>query len=259
MSKIITTETVIPSKLTPEERQDISESLYKVHTRIFEGLNEKEFDHYVVNSPAKATKIFIYRDKIKKEIIGYFSVHRFEKVINDRPLVIFRAEAGLIPEFRHKNADINYWFIEALKFKIFHPNKETFYLVCPVNPSVYARFAKYIFQIYPKYKCAVPPYIENIMMQLADEFCLKKVENPFVRKVGWITEATEEEKLFWQGCNDPHIRYYINLNPGFNKGSGVLTLIPLTFLNLFVSFFSFLIYYTIKRKVRYKFRYLLHR
>lgn len=253
MRDVITAETICPSKLTPEARQNLSENLYKVHKRIFEGLNEKDFDHYVVNSPAKVTKIFIYRDKIKKEIIGYFSVHRFEKVINDKPLIIFRAEAGLVPECRHKNADIYFWFKEAMKFKIFHPNKEVFYLVCPVNPSVYARFAKYIYKIYPKNNCITPPHIKNLMMQLADEFGLKKVDHPLVRKVGWITQTTEEEKLFWKSCNNPHVRFYIDLNPDFNKGNGVLTLMPLTFLNLFVSFFSFFIYYTLKRKIRYNF------
>lgn len=40
-----------------------------------------------------------------------------------------------------------------MKFKIFHPNKEIFYLVCPVNPSVYARFAKYVYKVYPRYNC----------------------------------------------------------------------------------------------------------
>ena len=31
--------------------------------------------------PPNATKIFIYRNKPEKEIIGYFAVHRFEKFI----------------------------------------------------------------------------------------------------------------------------------------------------------------------------------
>jgi hypothetical protein len=142
MTKIFTAETIYPSELSPEARLDLSENLYKVHKCIFKGLNKMEFDHYVVNSPAKFTKIFIYRDKIKKEIVGYFSVHLFEKVINDKPLVIFRAEAGLVPEYRHKNADIYFWFMEAMKFKISHPDKEIFYLTCPVNPSVLCQICK---------------------------------------------------------------------------------------------------------------------
>src|SRR5450759_2580179 len=79
----------------------------------------------------------------------------------------------------------------------------------------------------------IPPHIKNLMMQLADEFDLKKVDenNPYVRKVGWSTQATEEEKVFWQHCKNPHVRFYIDLNHDFGKGNGVLTLMPLTFLN----------------------------
>lgn len=228
-----------------------------MHKRIFAGLNEKEFDQYVVNSPAKVTKIFIYTNKIKKEVIGYSAVHRFEKFINDKILVIFRTESGLLPEYRHKNADIFFWFKEAIKFKIFHPNKEIYYLVSPINPSVYARFAKYIYKVYPKYDRIIPLQIEKLMAHLAEEFHLEKIDrhNFLVRKVGWITLATEEEKAFWQNSNDPHIRFYINMNPDFHKGNGILTLIPLTSLNLFISFVSFFIYYTLKRNIRY---YLCH-
>ena len=257
MTKVITAETIFPSKLTPEARKNLSEILFKVHKRIFKGLNEKDFDHYVVHSPAKVTQIFIYKNKCNEEIVGYFAVHRFEKRVDDKPLVIFRAEAGLVPEYRHKNADIYFWFKEAMKFKIVHPNEEMYYFVCPVNPSVYARFAKYMYKAYPKYDCIIPPHIKKLMMQLADEFDLKIIDqnNPFVRKVGWITQATEEERVFWQSCNNPHVRFYIDLNPDFNKGNGVLTLMPLTFLNLLISFFSFFMYYTIKKKIRYN----LHR
>lgn len=258
MPKVVSAETIYPSRLTHEIRHDLSETLYKVHKQIFKGLNEKDFDHYVVNSPANVTKIFIYRNKRKKEIIGYFAVHRFEKFIDDRPLVIFRAEAGLLPEYRHKNANISFWFGEAIKFKILHPNKEVYYLVSPINPSVYARLAKYIYKVYPKYDSIVPPQIEKLMMQLADEFGLEMVDKnkPFVRKVGWITQATEKEKVFWQSSDNPHIRFYIDLNPDFDKGNGVLTLMPLTFLNLFISSFTFFIYYTLKRKIRYNLYFL---
>ena len=259
MPEVVSAETIYPSRLTHEARQRLSESLYEVHKRIFRGIDEKEFDHYVVNSPADVTKIFIYRNKTKKEIIGYFAVHRFEKPINDKPLVIFRAEAGLVPEYRHKNADISFWLKEAIKFKILYPSKEVYYLVSPVNPSVYARLAKYIYKVYPKYNSVILSEVEKLMMRLADEFGLEMVDenNPLIRKVGWITQATDEEKAFWQSSKNPHLRFYINSNPDFDEGNGLLTLVPLTPLNLFISFFSFIIFYRLKKKIRYNLHRLL--
>ena len=54
MSKVVCAETICPSRLTDAARQKLSESLYDVHKRIFKGLDEGGFDHYVVNSPANA-------------------------------------------------------------------------------------------------------------------------------------------------------------------------------------------------------------
>jgi hypothetical protein len=82
-------------------------------------------------------------------------------------------------------------------------------------------------------------------------------KNPLVRKVGWITLATDEEKAFWQRSKDPHLQFYINLNPDFDKGNGLLTLVPLTFLNLFLSFFSYIIFYMYLKKIRYRLRHFL--
>ncbi|MBC2706172.1 MAG: hypothetical protein HF977_00335 [ANME-2 cluster archaeon] len=255
MTKVISAETIYPFKLSFEARQNLSKSLYDVHKCIFEGLNEKEFDHYVVNSPSKVSKILIYRNK-KKEIIGYFAVHAFEKIINDKQLIIFRAEAGLLPEYRHQNADICFWLKEAIKFKILHPRKEIYFLASPVNPSVYAVFAQYIHKLYPKYNTIIPLEIEDLMMNLADEFGLEIIDkkNPLIRKIGWITKATEAEKKFWQKSKNPHLKYYIESNPDFSEGHGFLILVPLSFLNGLISFFYFIIFYTLKKKIRYNLR-----
>lgn len=259
MLKVTSAETIYPSKLTREARQRLSESLYRVHKRIFDGYDESEFDRCVVNSPANVTKIFVYRNKPEKEIIGYFAVHRFEKFINDKLLVVFRAEAGLVPECRRKNADLSFWLKEAIKFKILHPSKDAYFLLLPINPSMYAILVKYTYKIYPKYNSVIPSEIEKRMMRLADEFDLEKVDenNPLIRKVGEITQATDEEKAFWQSSENPHVRFYINSNPDFDEGNGLLTLVPLTFLNLFISFFGFIIFYTLKKKIRYNLHHLL--
>lgn len=252
-SKVINAEIIYPHELTHEERQKFSKSLYNVHNRIFKGLNEKEFDHYVVNSPANDTKIFIYRNKVEKNIIGYYAVHRFEKIIENKSLIIFRIETGLLPEYRHKNADVSFWWKEAIKFKILHPNKKVYFLVTPINPCMYAILAKYIYKVYPTYNSVFPSKVEKLMMLLADEFEIKKLDenNTLVRKIGWITQADDKEKAYWQSSKNPHFRFYNDSNPDFEKGNGLLTLIPLTFINLFISFFTFIIFYSFKKNIKY--------
>lgn len=250
MSKVFRVEKIDPGKLTREERQTISKKLYAIHEAVFSGLDEEEFDHYVVNSPAQDTKLYVYRNK-QGEIVGYFGVHRFEKSVKHNPLIVFRAEVGLLHGYRQSNANLSYWLLEATKFKLLHPNKRVYFLYVPVSPSFYAMVAKHTYQVYPKYNQAIPAHMQALMIQLAQQFGLEQVNeaNPLVRRVGWVTKVMPHETEYWRCCSNPHIRFYIDTNPNFTKGCGLLTIIPLTFLNLALSLPA-IIFHALKKKLR---------
>jgi CRP-like cAMP-binding protein len=48
-----------------------------------------------------------------------------------------------------------------------------------------------------------------------------------VRQVGWITRDTPAEQRSWHGSELPTPRFYIEQNPGYSQGHGLLTLVPL--------------------------------
>jgi hypothetical protein len=210
MTKVFAAEKIDPSKLNKRKRQALSAELYKIHNAVFSGLDEEEFDHYVVNSPAIETKIFLYRNR-QKELIGYFGVHRFEKSVSEHPLIVFRAEVGLLPGYRQRDANLSFWLLEALKFKLLHPGKPVYFFYAPVSPSFYAMVARYVHEVYPMHNRNTPSLLLTLMIDLAQQFGLKQADegNPLIRKVGWITKATDKEKDFWQRSSNPHIRFYI--------------------------------------------------
>lgn len=250
MAEVLSAERFDPSMLSKQQREDLSEKLYQIHKAIFTGLDEKDFDHYVINSPATATRILLYRNK-QKELIGYFGVHRFEKYVGEQPLVVFRAEVGLLPGYRQRDASVCFWLTEAAKFKLLHPGKHVYFLAAPVNPSSYAMLARHMHTLYPRHNLSIPSCALRLMTHLAHEFGLEPVKegNPLIRKVGWITLATDQEKKFWQSSNNPHIRFYIDTNPMFSEGNGLLTLIPVTITNAVLSIFS-IAFHTLIKKLR---------
>ncbi|MGZ8237952.1 MAG: hypothetical protein ACXWTY_08795 [Methylobacter sp.] len=198
MAEVISAERIDPNRLSKQQREKLCEDLYQIHRAVFSGLDEKDFDHYVLNSPATATRIFLYRNK-QKELIGYFAVHRFDIYVEELPLDIFRAEVGLLPEYRQRDADLSVWLMEAAKFKLLHPGKQVYFLYAPVSPSFYAMVARYTYKMYPRHGLSIPPHSLKLMTHLAQQFGLKQAEegNPLIRKVGWITKATNQEKVFW--------------------------------------------------------------
>ena len=251
MSKVITAETIVPASLTFNDRVKLMNTLYTVHQRIFHGLNETEFDHYVINSSAPFTTIYVYRNSNKNDVVGYFAVHRFDKEVDSQPLAVFRAEAGLVPEYRRKNADLSFFLREGIKFRLRNPGRTACFLASPVNPSMYAILARYIHDIYPKYNTVLPENIQSLMFRLADQFKLEPVDkqNLLIRKVGWITQASDEEKSFWTTTKNPHVQFYLQLNPGFIQGNGLLTYFPFTISNIVLSLIKFG-FYTVKKQLK---------
>jgi len=126
----------------------------------------------VLNSPATATRIFLYRNK-QKELVGYFGVHRFEKYVEEQPLVVFRAEVGLLPEYRQRDADLSFWLMEATKFKLLHPGKHVYFLYAPVSPSFYAMVARYTYKMYPRHNLNIPSHILRLMTHLGPTVCVR--------------------------------------------------------------------------------------
>lgn len=239
MTEVFSAERIDPSRLDARQREALSEKLYEIHQRVFAGLDKEAFGHYVVNSAAKKTRILLYRNR-RKELIGYFGVHRFEKEVDGQPLVVFRAEVGLLPGYRQSDAKLSFCWSEATRYKLLHPGKHVYLFFVPVSPSSYAVAARYVHKVYPDRHLKIPADALRLMTQLALQFGLPAVEeaNPLVRKVGWITLATRQEQDFWRSTGNPYVRFYVAANPQFGEGNGLLTLIPMTLANTLLSLFG---------------------
>jgi hypothetical protein len=49
--------------------------------------------------------------------------------------------------------------------------------------------------------------------------------DPNVRMVGWITLDDPEETAFWNSSQHEAVRLFLQLNPGYQKGRGLVTFI----------------------------------
>lgn len=250
MTEVFSAERIDPSDLDARQRQALSEKLYEIHQAVFAGLDKAAFDHYVVNSPAKKTRILLYRNR-RHDLIGYFGVHRFEKEVDGQPVVVFRAEVGLLPGYRQSDAKLTFCWSEATRYKLLHPGKHVYLFFVPVSPSSYAVAARYMHKVYPDRHLNIPADALRLMTQLALQFGLPAVEegNPLVRKVGWISLATRQEQDFWRSTRNPYVRFYIDANPQFSEGNGLLTLIPVSLTNTLLSLFGVGLH-VLKKKLR---------
>lgn len=175
------------------------------------------------------------------EWIGYCAVHRFNKFIFGRSCVIFRAEAGILREYRGRSQTLWFGFSEAIKYRIKHPFCELYYLGSFVHPSVFYMFSRYFNEYYPRADNPVPERIKALMLELANMFHIEPADkqNLLVRQVGWRTKESAEDRRYWQHHRNPTVKFYIQTNPGYLNGKGLLILVPLTFGNILISLLRF--------------------
>ncbi len=98
MPGITHTEYVDPKRLDDIARRAFTESLYQVHTTVFDGVEFDEFAKYVVDSKAERTNILLFKDG--GAVVGYFAFHVFEKELGGRMTAVIRCEAGMLRKYR---------------------------------------------------------------------------------------------------------------------------------------------------------------
>ena len=250
--KVISSEVIDPSGLGEDEKARFVEQLYKLHQQIFDGVDEADFTAYVVDSPAQWTRIRLYKNT-SGEMVGYCAVHRFQKQISNCQCIIFRAEAGILREYRGRSLTLWFALSETAKYRLFHPFRTVYYLGSFVHPAVFYMLSKYLARLYPEIDQPLPPRIQSLMLELADAFHLEPVpgEGSLVRQVGWITRESDRDVSFWQQHEHPAVKFYIQSNPGYAKGNGLLTLVPLSFGNILLSLFRFVVSKLMKRLKRF--------
>jgi hypothetical protein len=229
MSRIARSEIVVPQSLSPEERDTLTAALYEVHRQIFDGVEREAFAKYVVESKAEHTWINVHKNE-QGAIVGYFALHIFDKQFGGVPTSVFRSEAGSLRAYRGANVSTRFVLKMALSYMLRNPGRRAFYLCSLVHPSSYSLFARYFGEVWPRRQKEVPPELLGFMDELATEFGLERVDpaKPLVRHVGWRTRETEMEREYWRHCDKPAARFFVESNPGYVEGHGLVTVVPIS-------------------------------
>jgi hypothetical protein len=233
MPKIAKSDIVVPSMLDPAARQAFIDALYKVHCDVFDGVTRDAFAKYVVESKAEHTWINVHHNHAG-EIVGYFALHIFERELAGQLSAIFRAEAGTMRAYRGGDTNTRFGLKLALPYLLRHPGRRVYYLGSLVHPSSYSVFAKLFDVIWPSPRHPPPPDVLAFMDELANSFGLERVtpDNPLTRQVHWITRDSEVERHYWRHCDKPAARFFIEANPGYGEGDGLVTLVKVDAHNL---------------------------
>lgn len=217
-----------PKLFSQKDKQQLVDELFAIHNQIFDGVDKQQFTQYVIDSKASDTNIFIQRKSNKS--VGYGAIHLYKFDTLQERIAVIRMEAGFIPEFRGGNNQFHFFaLLKAIQYIITHPNRKFYFLGSLIHPSSYVALTNLTKQVWPNITKPEPcENIRNIVSKLSDLFDLEPVDssNPHVVKVGWKTRDSTVSVAFKQPQLKPAAQFYIQQNPNYKDGHGLITILP---------------------------------
>lgn len=241
---------IIIQDLAESDRKQLSSDLFHLSKGIFGNITLEEVEHYVTYSGAERTYLMKYFNQ-KNDLVGFFALHMFKKQICGKHSIIFRAQTGLLHNYRRSKANMYFSLFKVIKYRLKYPFRKVYCFITTLSPSMYCVMAKHVVTIYPKYNGKISETEAKSIDELMRQYEFKKDPsgNKWISPVGLTTIASQEEIDFWKNSNDPHIQHYLKLNPDFQKGNGLITLIPFSWSNIIRSSFKVL-KYILKKKIK---------
>jgi hypothetical protein len=215
-------------EMTRDQREALARELFAVHAQIFTGLSYDEFRSYVVERDAWRTWIYVKHNSAG-QLVGYTSIHAFRLIVQDRLSTVIRLEAGTLPAYRGRDVTMVYGVLRLLRVWLHHPWRRFCIFAALTHPSSYTFLSHYAPVVWPHAtRKEIPARIMERMEELAGCFDLDRVDpaDPLVRRVDWITLETDEERQRWMASRRRDTRFYLDHNPGYVDGHGMLTYIP---------------------------------
>lgn len=210
-----------PHALDPAARAALTDALYASHCRIFDGVDRAGFARYVVDSPATWTRIFVLRDG-DGVIRGYTAFHCFDVTHEGRSITVVRMETGFEPAYR--NATVYGRFAMGCFARArAHAGRRPIYFLCsPIHPSSFVTITRSAPRAWtvPGADAATG----RLITALARTLGMKPVDGrPGVYHVGWVTRPGPTPRRI-----SPEAAFYLEANPGYTEGHGLLTVVPVT-------------------------------
>lgn len=233
VSSDVRREVVDIATLDEGRRAALTEELFALNGRLFDGVDRHSFVREVIARPSRWTRLQLLRGA-GGELVGYCAAHLFDRVLQGHRCGVFRVEAGILGPYRGRHSTFLFGIRQALLYRLRHPFKRLFLFCTPVHPSSYCLLAGRFDEVYPAPDRPIPPRVEALMQALAESFDERPEASgdAGLCQAGWITRDSEQERRRWEQSEAPEVRFYLTRNPGYPRGVGLITLVPLSWHNL---------------------------
>lgn len=199
-------------------------------------LTEREFNQYLFGChPDSFEMSFIYKEQ---QLAGFATSAAYPRKVNGKKVVILRSAFGILDEYKNGRFPLHSLFYKYMRYKLTHLFTPVYVAGFMANPLMYAMICKYTLRCYPNRKqVKAPAKLLLFKDDLLTSMRLKRKEvAPFVLKIHFQVKFREKDIKRIEGSQDPDVKYYLSINPGYQEQYGVLVLVPVTLPNMAYTF-----------------------
>jgi hypothetical protein len=203
-------------------------------------LTYREFHQYFFGiHPERLEISFIYKDE---ELAGFCTSGAYPKKVNGKRVVILRSAFGLLDEYKKGKFPLHGLFYKYMRYKLSHPFTKVYVTGFMANPLMYAMICKYTLNCYPRRNQDVSEEMTSFADDLLESMnLLRKKVSPFVVKIHFQVKFRQKDIERFTASEDEDVRYFLEINPGYNNQEGVLVLVPVTIKNMSYTFIRYLL------------------
>lgn len=198
---------------------------------LYPGMSFREFRAFYSSKTLDYIDVtFIYSGAA---LIGFCGAAFYAVTINDCPVVIGRAATGILPAERGGRLPRWPLYAKYMRYKMKHPFTDILLTIYVANPLIYSMICRYTGIVYPRLSVDVTGKIIQLKNGILQHSGLEKREmSPFVVRIHFKVQLGEDILKRSLESDDVFVRYYLAINPGFQKQDGVLTIVPVTWENV---------------------------
>ena len=200
----------------------------------FVGIESRDYlNKYFFSESVKERKLRLFYEQNK--VVGYCLITFSQEKVDGHLVNCIGASAAFYTEYRQGNNTFDFSIKEALKFWLKHPWRKTYYADTMLSPAMYRAVAKKVAYVYPREDEAVPEDVGVLLSRLKSKLAHEYIEeslHPHVIYVARKTNYRAEEIREFKQSEKLEIRYFCKINPKFDQGYALLTVIPVNFKQL---------------------------
>lgn len=180
--------------------------------------------------------------------IGFFTCTYSNTHLLDKKTVICRVAIGIMSQYHGGVMPFSLLCRRIIHYRIQNPFQPIYMVAYLANPIVYATIAKYTAAYWPSRLEETPAFINKLKDSILQSGQMAHLEvNPFVLRIHFAVQFSDTTLKRIYTSNNPDIKYYLSINPDFQKQMGVITIVPVRWANIVANIWKAMIIRPLKK------------